>query len=293
MDVLIVLTILTRGKLKEKCQILYNFFALSEPEGMLESEHAQMMSRVAQCLKKIGALKRMEVTEDDSSYFAFLARIKDDGKGFHPSLSFQQFFHWIQSSIETSPAFTFVRTINRLLEICLTLDARIDSVTAIISDVVRNTDKEFGVIKPNFPSSARREMHPRVFYISCDTLSLLLPSEGVRGKNLYVQIETIQNVIYPHYQPTKRLQAMRLDQHPQLCCERTVRVPIRRRVFESPPPLGASCPKHPSFRVDIESDLLPDTTYIITFYTAESYFPPVSVKTRPLSSSPSDTRKVR
>jgi hypothetical protein len=288
LDVLILLTIISRGRMKEKSELLFSFFAVAEPEGMLEYEHAGLIFSVANCLKRIGAMKHLDMTEEDAAHLAFLARIRSDGQGFYPSLSFSEFFHWIQNSTESNLIFTFIRQINRLLEICVSMDSRIDALASMLTDITTFSDKGIGLPKLDNSSAVFVERTPQLIFLSADSASFLLPREPTAKSDLFVQIDYVHHPPHQRYELAKRLRSKHRDLDPQKCCDKTYMTPSRRKVYS--PPLGRSFANSRSdaavapcvsMRVDVVGDLQPETEYRFTFYSSFVRFPPLLVKMPP------------
>lgn len=283
LDVLILLTIISRGRMKEKSELLYSFFAVAEPEGMLEYEHAGLIFGIATCLKRIGALKHLDLTEEDAAHLAFLARIRTDGQGFYPSLSFSQFFHWIQNSIESNLIFTFVRQINRLLEICVSMDSRLDALALMLTDITTYSDKGIGLPKLDTFSTVFVERTPQLIFLNVDSVSFLLPRDPIAKADLYVQIDFVHHPPHERYELAKRLKSRLREFDAQKCCDKTFMTPSRRKVYAPPMCHSALKTSQPgatslSMRIEIAGDLQPETEYIFTFYSRTVRFPPLLIK---------------
>jgi hypothetical protein len=285
LDLLILLTILCHGKLREKSQLLYSYFAVNEPEGMLEWEHSQLIQRVSTCLKKIGAIKSSEISVDDANHLAFLARIKEDRRGFYPSLSFNEFFHWIQSSAETSPAFIFIRLINQFLRICQTLNQRMDSLVSLLSEITADNYSTQTIGVPKLSSSLTfLPVCPHLILLTDKSAHFILRYTSRLMESLqdvedyFVQIDTI-HPLSPHQMPTPApTPAQHNAEHKSSpsCCERYYATTTRQRVS---PVLSSS--NFSSVRLDVLHQLSPDTPYLLTFYTASGFrFPVVSLRTK-------------
>jgi hypothetical protein len=270
LDLVIVLTILGNGKLRDKAQLLYSLFATSEPEGLLEWEHSRLIQRISSCLKKIGALKGSEISADDANYLAFLARIKEERRGFHLSLSFQEFFHWIQNSPETAPAFLFIRLINRLIRITQTLNQRADSLTSLLSEITADnfSTQTIHILKLS-SSHVFLPLCPVLIHLTDKSAHFILrhrtaehPSPAsLRSPNehYYLQIETV---------------------HPITETERsTERYYVTTTRQEISPVFSKSLS---TMRLDVLHSLSPDTAYLLTFYTSSgTRFPVISLRTKP------------
>jgi hypothetical protein len=206
LDLIIVLTLFTKGPIKDKCNMLYNFFAVSEPEGLLEREHVTMLIKTVNCLVKIGVLKSLDFTEDDAKHIAFLGRICEDGSKFYPSLSFQEFYAWVSNSTEVNAIFKSVRLLNRLLEICITLDNRAVSVSHLLNTIKSLADNS-NVVKSTDSSAPLGDSY--VIYRGISELSFILFSAdwqiSQESKDFFIQIEKRVNVPRPFYVKTKRL----------------------------------------------------------------------------------------
>ena len=288
-DVLIAMTITSRGRMKEKSELLYSLFAVAEPEGMLEYEHAGFIYSVACCLKSLGALQHLDLTEEDAAHLAFLARIKTDKQGFHPSLSFSQFFRWVQNSTESNVIFTFVRDINRLLEICVSMTSRVEALSVMLNDITLTSDKGIAIPKLNATLLEYVNRSPYLSFMSSHHLSFLLPAALIGHDDLYLDMAYVHWPPRQRYELTKRLKA-RLGPHGQpQCCEKSYRTHSRRKVRSAPNlslPLGSQdrvLP--PSIRIDIMDGFHADADYILTFYSSVRRFPPLLV--RPPSRPPS------
>jgi hypothetical protein len=275
LDLLIILTILCHGKLREKSQLLYSYFAINEPEGMLEWEHSQLIQRVSTCLKKIGAIKSSEISVDDAKHLAFLARIKEDRRGFYPSLSFNEFFHWIQNSTETSPAFIFIRLINQFLRICQTLNQRMDSLTSLLSEITSENFSTQTIAVPKLSSNhTLLPLCPHLLLLTDKTAHFILRytprflESLTSSEDYFVQIDTIHPM--SHYMPAPP------SEHKSSCCEKFYTTTTRHKLVPIVSRNSATT------RLDVVHELTPDTPYLVTFYTASGFrFPVVSLRTKP------------
>jgi hypothetical protein len=274
LDLVIILTILGNGKIRDKAQLLYSLFATSEPEGMLEWEHSQFIQRISSCLKKIGALKGSEVTPDDANYLAFVARIKEGGKGFHPSLSFQEFFHWIQNSPETAPAFLFLRLVNRLIRITHTLNQRTDTLLSLLCEITADnfTTQTLRVLKlssyhlfvPHCPPYLLHLTDKSAHFILRHRHSLSTVTEMM--EHYYLQIETVHSVT----------ETTLLLTTPEGSVGRYYVTTTRQELS----PIFSKTLS--TMRLDVLHNLSPDTDYLFTFYTSSGLrFPVISLRTKP------------
>jgi hypothetical protein len=283
MDVLIILTLLTKGKLQDKARLLYSFFALAEPEGMLEYEHAGLIQKVGACLKKIDAIRPLDLTADDARYLADLARRNGEEGGYHKSLNFSNFFRWITHSNETSPVFQFIRLVNRLLHITRTLDAKTNAIASMLHDITNPPDASIGVPKFSKNSLLLQDHIPQIVFCSNRGVSFLLPSSKAYYTDVYVHIEKTQTAPYPLYEITskdlaKRNTAAEVEQ----CCTKAYHIVTRQHIY-SPKFPHASCVHQnqidvPSFQVTVPN-LTPGTDYFLTLYSPDVRFPPVKVRT--------------
>lgn len=283
LDLLILLTILCRGKLRDKAQLLFSYYAVHEPEGMLEWEHSQFIQRVSSCLKKIGAIKGSEISVHDANYLAFLARVKEGGRGFHLSLTFNDFFHWIQNSSETSPAFVFIRLINHFLRICQTLDSRIDSLSSFIAEVTSDNFSTQTMQVPKLSSSYKfAPACPYLLFLTDKSVHFILqPPEcsDVSSETYYVRIDTI----HPFSQSSFVISN---HERTPACCEKY----YIKSAFQKLTPIVSY---QSTIRLDIDRCLLPDTHYHFTFYTSsEIRYPVISAKTKPHQSALAPSDKV-
>ena len=283
LDVLIILTLLTRGPLREKAKLLYSYFALAEPEGMLEYEHAGLINKVGSCLRKINAIRPMDISADDARYLADLARRNEEDGTYHRSLNFSNFYHWITNSSETSPAYQFIRLFNRLLHITRSLDAKADAIASIVHDVTCKPDKTIGVPKFNRSNLIIQEHIPRIIFCTCHSVSFVLPTAEAFLSNVYAFVEKVQIAPNPLYEythkgTTKKNEAAATNE----CCVKTYRVPSHQKVYTPAFP-HERCSKRnrvycPSFQVTV-SNLIPSTEYYITLYTWQIRFPSIRVTT--------------
>jgi hypothetical protein len=283
LDVLIVLTLLTRGSLKQKAQLLYSFFALAEPEGMLEYEHAGLIQKVGNCFKKIDAIRPLDLTVDDARYLADIARRNEEEGGYYRSLNFNNFFHWITHSKETNPAFQFVRLLNRLLHIARTLDAKTNAIASMLYDITNPPDSSLGVPKFSANDLILQDFVPQIVFCSSQRVSLLLPTCKAFYSDVYVQIEKTQVAPFPLFDVTsKDLAKCSAGADSTQCCSKVYYIVSRQRVYSPSFPHDSCLYQN---QVDIQSfqviipNLNPGTEYFLTLYTPDLRFPPVKLRT--------------
>jgi hypothetical protein len=283
LDVLIILTLLTKGPLREKARLLYSFFALAEPEGMLEYEHAGLIQKVGACLKKIDAIRPLDLTADDARYLADLARRNDEEGGYHKSLNFSNFFNWITHSNETNPAFQFIRLVNRLMFITRTLDAKTNAIAAMLHDITNPPDASIGVPKFSSNNLVLQEPIPQIVFCTNKGISFLLPSNKAYFTDVYVHIEKVQVAPYPLFEVSnkelaKGSAAAEVDQ----CCTRAYHIVTRQHIYSPNFPHDSCLHQNqveiPSFQVTVPN-LSPGTDYFLTLYTADVRYSPVKVRT--------------
>lgn len=284
LDVLIVLTLLTKGALHEKARLLYSFFALAEPEGMLEYEHAGLIQKVGTCLKKIDAIRPLDLSADDARYLADLARRNEEG-GYHKSLNFNNFFHWITTSPETSPAFQFIRLVNRLLQVARTLDAKSNAISSMLNDITNPPDASIGVPKFSSNNLLLQDYIPQIVFCNSKSISFLLPSSKAYYTDVFVQIEKTQVAPQPLFEAANnKAHAQRNTPAAEVesCCTKTYHIVTRQHIYAPKFP-HARCVRQnqvdiPSFQVTV-SRLVPGTEYFLTLYTSDLRFPPVHIRT--------------
>lgn len=289
LDVLIILTLLTKGTLRDKAKLLYSFFALAEPEGMLEYEHAGLIQKVGTCLKKIDAIRPLDLSADDARYLADLARRNDEEAegGYHKSLNFSRFFQWITNSPETSPAFQFIRLVNRLLHVARTLDAKTNAVASMLHDITDPPDASIGVPKFSSNNLLLQDYIPQIVFCNSKSVSFLLPSNKAYYTDVYVHIEKTQVAPHPLFEVTsKALKAKNANNtaaaEEEACCTKTYHIVTRQHIYAPAFPHSRGVRQNqvdiPSFQVTVPR-LFPSTEYFLTLYTAELRFPPVHIRT--------------
>lgn len=277
MDILIVLTIFTKGSVKDKCKMLFGFFALSETQGLLENEHTTMLTRTMNCFKKLGFLKTLDFTEDDARHIAFLARIKEDGKSFHLSLSFQDFFLWVSNSSQANSIFKSVRLLNRLMEICISLDNKASSVTDLLNDITSQSRGVGEIRNIDLTTKLLMSYTPAVIYRSHCNVSFVVPrtTEYNDHVNYFVKIEQLNPVSYPLYSRAKRL-AETYRAHNSSFEKSNAK---KHKYYSKVRYVQLQVPLDSSFaRLDIK-DLIPSQIYHFTVCTEKVKCAPIKVTT--------------
>ena len=296
LDVLTVLVIVFRGPLEEKARWLFGWYNLSKTGVMTEVEHVILIKRVSDCLFRIKAIGRIDVTEEDANQIALEARVyKTVGGGstglqlkYLPGLTFDDFFRWTRESPESAVLVKFVRVQDRLVDALLALRSRIDAVGSIVEEMRLHREHAIHVPKMDMFPDLREHGSPlRIAFRASRSVTVLISAHGMDlgTSEAYVQCRKSRPVPDPLYSIPDSTMQRKIARGQRaivsglpMCCEREysltsyVRVPLRRAGVLRGGPL---------LRVDI-APLDPDSHYSFTVYTSAFRYPAIGADTPPL-----------
>ena len=302
LDVLTVLVVIFRAPtdgLREKARWLFDWYNFSKTGTMTEIEHVLLIKRVSDCMVRIKAIGRIDVTEDDANQIALEARVRKTADGqirFIPGLTFEDFYIWTRDSAECAVLVKFVVVQDRLVDALQALRSRVDSVLSIVDDMRRNREYAIHVPKMDMFFAMQHCAAPLLMSMRTDRSVTVLVA-AVAAFDAWASSPTVSEVFVrccrsrsvpePLYiipdSTMQRKQAKGQRAIPSglpKCCQREyeltsyLRVPLRRvKIVDDGgmPPL---------LRVDI-SQLEPESHYEFTVYTPSWSFPPIAATTLP------------
>ena len=126
LDILTILSLLSRGKMEEKAEVLFKLYNFTENGRMSELELIRFILKVSELFVKLKLVGSLEISLDDARYFVHLARLKghekcfnkevevtDGPEGMIPYFQLQDFQHFLQTNQVTLVIFKTIDTLTR------------------------------------------------------------------------------------------------------------------------------------------------------------------------------------